>query len=148
MYFKNHRNIIGLPSAPCKDLTRDLSNGICQAHQTLGRSFLYRYREQYLSNTLSDKPNYDHDYHMLWPQMKPPIFNTMSSVNFALELPPNYHLWIHFTRYYTPAIRVPWLVLIRSIFINHTQSLTSKCTFCTYIHFNYIKYIRVSAFPY
>lgn len=74
MYFKNHRNISGLPSAPCKDLTRDLSNGIWKAHQTLDRSFLIRYSEQYLCNTLSDKPNYDHDYHILWPQMKPPIF--------------------------------------------------------------------------
>ena len=92
MYFKNHRNISGLPSAPCKDPTRDLSTGMHEAYQALGRSYLNRYSEQYLSNTLSGKPNDDHDYHMLWPQIKPPIFNTMSSVNFALELPPNYHL--------------------------------------------------------
>jgi len=74
MYFKNHRKISGTASAPCKDLTRNLSNDICQAHQTLGRSFLNRYSEQYLSNTLSVKPNDHHDYHMLWQQIKPPIF--------------------------------------------------------------------------
>jgi len=57
MYFKNHTIISGLPSAPFKDLNLSLSTGICQAHQTLGRSFLNRYSEQYLSNTLSVEPN-------------------------------------------------------------------------------------------
>ena len=72
--FKNHKKIRGLPSAPGKDLTRDLSTGMCQAHQALGCCYLNKYSDQYLSNTLSDEPNDDHDYHMLWPQMKPPIF--------------------------------------------------------------------------
>ena len=65
MYFKNHRNISGIPYAPRKNLTRGLSTAICQAQQVLGLSFLKRYSDQYLSNTLSVKPNNHHDYHML-----------------------------------------------------------------------------------
>jgi hypothetical protein len=72
MYFKNHRNISGISYAPCKNHTRDLSTAICQTQQALGLSFLNRYSDQYLSNTLSVKPNDHHDYHMLKSQIKPP----------------------------------------------------------------------------